>query len=54
MGSPVSVIVADMVMDNIEQKALTSFSYPPIFWEGYVDDTCVALLPSMVKSFHQH
>ena len=54
MGSPVSVIVADMVMENIEQRALTSFSHPPIFWKRYVDDTCVALLPSMVGSFHQH
>ena len=54
MGSPVSVIVADMVMENIEQRALTSFLHPPIFWKRYVDDTCVALLPSMVESFHQH
>ena len=54
MGSSVSVIVADMVMENIEQRALTSFSHPPIFCKRYVDDTCVALLPSMVESFHQH
>ena len=54
MGSPVSMMVADMVMENIEQRALTSFSHPPIFWKRYVDDTCVTLLPSMVESFHQH
>ena len=54
MGSSVFVVVADMVMENIEQRALNSFSHPPIFWKRYVDDTCVTLLPSLVDSFHQH
>ena len=31
MGSPVSVVVADMVMENIEQRALNSFSHTSIF-----------------------
>ena len=48
------VVVADMVMENIKQRALKSFSHPPIFWNRYVDDTCVALLPSLVDSFYQH
>ena len=39
---------------NIEQRALNSISHPSIFWNRYVDDTCVALLPSLVDSFHQH
>ena len=54
MGSLVSVVVTDMVMENKEQRALNSFSHTPIFWKRYVDDTCVALLPSLVGSFHQH
>ena len=54
MGSPISVVVEDMVMENIEQRALNSFSHRPIFWKRYVDDTCVALLPLLVDSFHQH
>ena len=54
MGSPVSVTVADMVMENVEQHALASFSQPPLFWKRYVDDPCVAMLPSMVESFHKH
>ena len=54
MDSPVSVVIADMVMENIEQRALNSFSHPPIFWKRYVDDNCVTLLPSLVDSFHRH
>ena len=54
MGSPVSVTVADIVMENTEQKALNSFSHSPIYWKSYVDNTCVALLPLMVESFHEH
>ena len=54
MSFPVSVVIADIVMENIEQRALNSFSHPPIFWKRCVDDTCVALLPSLVDSFHQH
>ena len=54
IGSPVSVVIADMVIENIEQRTLNSFSHHPIFWKRYVDDTCVALLPSLVGSFHQH
>ena len=54
MGSPASVVIADMVIENIEQRTLNSFSHHPIFWKRYVDDTCVALLPSLVGSFHQH
>ena len=32
MGSPVSVVVANLVMEDIEQKALSTFHTPPRFW----------------------
>ena len=38
MSFPVSVVIADMVMENIEQRALNSFSHPPIVWKRCVDD----------------
>ena len=54
MDSPVSVTVANMVMENVEQRALSSFDYKPIFWKRYVDDTFTALPASIVDRFHKH
>ena len=34
MGSPVSVGVANLVMEDIKQKALSTFHTPPLFGEG--------------------
>ena len=54
MGPPVSVTVANLVMDNVEQRALSMYPQPPPFWKWYVDDTCTALPPNEVHSFHAH
>ena len=39
IGSSVSMIVANVVMETIEEKALTTFSHPLRFWARYVNDT---------------
>jgi hypothetical protein len=39
----VSVTVANMVMEYVEEKALSTFPVKPIFWKRYVDDTFTAL-----------
>ena len=49
MGSPVSVTVADLVMEDVEQRALSTFPDPPRFWKRYVDDTCIALKSDQVE-----
>ena len=54
MGSPVSVTVVDLVMEDVEQWALSTFPNPLWFWKGYVDDTCVALQSDQVEAFHLH
>ena len=54
MGSPVLVVVANLVMEDVEQEALSTFHTPPRFWRRYVDDTCTALPSNLVDSFHDH
>ena len=41
MGSPVSTIVANLYMENLEGEALQSAPNPPRLWLGYVDDIFV-------------
>ncbi|VEN48752.1 unnamed protein product [Callosobruchus maculatus] len=41
MGSPLSPVVANLVMEKIEQAALKSAQYKPKIWLRYVDDTFV-------------
>ena len=54
MDSLVSVTVANLVMEDVEQRALSTYTNPPRFWKRYVDDTCTALPVGEVFSFHQH
>ena len=52
---PVLVTVTNLVMEDIEQRALSTFmSTESLFWKRYVDDTCVTLKPQLVEEFHQH
>ena len=53
MGSPVSVVVANLVMEDVEQETLSTFHPPPWFWRRYVNDTCTALPSNLVDSFHR-
>ncbi len=46
MGSPVSVTVANLVMEDVEERALQSYHSPPLFWKRYIDDVC-AVEPSI-------
>ena len=54
MGSPVSVTIADLVMEDVEERALKSFPSQLPFWKQYVDDTCTAMDPDQLEVFHSH
>ena len=51
MGSPVSVVIANLVMEDIVQRALATFHSPPCFWKRYVDDTFTVLPYNLVQEF---
>ena len=54
MGSPVSVIVANLVMEEVEDRALASFPSPPRSWKRYVDDICSIVPRSQASTLLQH
>ena len=54
MGSPVSVVVADLVMEDVEERAIDSFGQPPKVWKQFVDDTFVILDKVAVDKFFSH
>ena len=55
MGSPVSPIVANLHIEYLEQKALSTSPTPPlIFWPKYVDDTSVIHKEVNKQGFLQH
>ena len=54
MGSPVSVMVANLVIEDVEERALTTADVVPKFWKRYVDNTCMALPPDQCETFHAH
>ena len=55
MGSPVSPIVANLYMEYLEQKALSTAPHPtPKFWGRYVDDTFFIHKEANKQGFLQH
>ena len=53
MVSPISVIVANLVMESIENKMRKEFASPPRIWLRYIDDTFVVSKKTEVASFHK-
>ena len=54
MGSPVSVTIANLVMEDVEERALATVETTPRFWKCYVDDTCTALPSHCINEFLDH
>ncbi|XP_061603008.1 uncharacterized protein LOC133464838 [Cololabis saira] len=55
MGSPVSPIVANLYMEEVERKALETYSGArPTHWFRYVDDTWVKMKTNEIGPFTDH
>ena len=54
MGSPVSVVVAEIIMQNIEEQALATYMQTVPLWLRNVDDTFTAIHKDGISDFHEH
>ena len=55
MGSPVSiVVVAEIVMQNIEERALATYKRKQPLWLRYVDETFTAVHKDEIDDFYEH
>ena len=54
MGSPISPIVANLFMEDLEVQAIKTSSKPHALWKRYVDDTFTIIKKENRNSFPQH
>ena len=53
MGSPVSAVIANISMEDFEERAIASAIHKPKIWKRYVDDTFSILDRDQVDGFLQ-
>ena len=54
MGSPGSAVIANLVMEGIEHRALTTAPVSPSFWKRFVDDVISAVSQDEIVVLLQH
>ena len=54
MGSPISPIVANLFMEDLEMKALATSPHKPSLWKRFVDDTFIIIKKAHKDSLLQH
>ena len=54
MGSPISPIIANLFLEDLEAKALSSSPHPPSMWKRYVDDTLTIINRDHKDAFLDH
>ena len=52
MGSPVSPVVANLYMEEIEERVISSTATPSKVWDRYVDDVFAIMKKDAVLTFH--
>ena len=51
MGSPISVVLAELVMQKIEEEIMNNPPCPPLVWKRYIDDVITILPRDNVPTF---
>ena len=54
MGSPVSIIVANLVVEELENNAVSTFAQRPRLYHRFVDDSIAVLKKTEIPKFHKH
>ena len=54
MDSLVSVTVANLVMEDVEDRALSSYNTDIIFWRDFVDGVCTSPPLEKMQYFLSH
>ncbi len=54
MGLPLSPILCDIYMEDLEQRAIETAPHPPLWWFRYVDDTHCKLQKRYAQEFTDH
>ena len=54
MGLPLSPILCDIYMEDLEQRAIETAPHPPLWWFRYVDDTHCKLKKCYAQEFTDH
>ena len=54
MGSPVSAVIANMAMEDVEQRAIATSPVKPLFWKRYVDDAIFAVSGNEAERLLSH
>ena len=52
--SHVSAVIANVVMEDVQQRALASSPVKPLFWKRYVDDVVSAVSKNEVENLLSH
>ena len=54
MGSPISPLIANLFMEELKVKALSTFPHPPRLWLRFVDDTFVIIKTEHSQQLLEH
>jgi len=52
MGSPVLMVVTNLVMEDVEHRAMSTFHSPPKIWKYFVDDTFIDIKKNAIVVFY--